>query len=109
MPVGIRILSVTSPFHARGKSVVSPWIARFMSVARPSGARVKSVICPLFSLSGRNERQRMESAQSAARRKLVATPPVPMSCCGRSGVHNPTNNGGRPEDRPPPQRSMLMG
>ena len=75
MPVGIRILSVTSPFHARGKSVVSPWIARFMSVARPSGARVKSVICPLFSLSGRNERQRMESAQSAARRKLVAKPP----------------------------------
>ena len=74
--------SVICPCEVRSVSVARPWIARcmsvtsrFLSVAHPSGARVQSVICPPFSLSGRNERQRMESAQSAARRKLVAKPP----------------------------------
>ena len=86
---------VASVWVVRSPSVIGPWVARcppvrrlfaarvksgarpYLSVARTSGARMKSVIFPPFNLSGRNERQRMESAQSAARRKLIATRPFP--------------------------------
>ena len=83
-PSLVRSKPVFRPSGARGRAVAPrpppvnrPYLARRSPVCCPSEARVKSVICPPFSLSGRNERQRMESAQSAAPRKLIAKRPSP--------------------------------
>ena len=79
-----------------GKLVCIPWGHHRIIIDKCKGDRLLT-----SGLSGGNERKRMEPAQSAARRKLVAKPPSPCPDVDAPASTFPQKNGGRPEDRPP--------
>ena len=95
-------LTDARPSSVRQKPVVGSRVPRDRC---PVAARMKSVICPPFGLSGRNERQRMESAQSAARRKPSAKRPSP---CPDVDTPPSTVPRKRRAARRPPARGRVM-